>query len=118
MDDDGGNDTDDPSDDNAPVPALSIVSRLCDNQWLHCWKGRYQTFAESPRPWQWRSSSSRYVAIVLIVLADIFSFYFDLTQDLLSEIYLYFEINAQSPVRLYPGSEQKVNRENVFSPGE
>lgn len=32
MDDDGWDDTDDPSDDNEQLAALSIVSRLCDNQ--------------------------------------------------------------------------------------
>ena len=94
MDDDGWDDTDDPSDDNEPLAALAIVSRLCDNQCIPLLEKQISNLCRLlldhdmlpppeccnvPQSW---------------LLAEIDSFYFDLTQDWLSEIYLYFEINA------------------------
>ena len=82
------------------IMSQSLHSPLCHDfvtpNAFHCWKSRYQTFADCSL------TITRFLlqkcckdhSLECRLFAEIDSFYFDLTQDWLSEIYLYFEINA------------------------
>ena len=94
MDDDGWDDTDDPSDDNEQLAALAIVSRLCDNQCIPLLEKQISNLCRLLRDHDMLPLPECCNVPQSGLLAEIDSFYFDLTQDWLSEIHLYFEINA------------------------